>query len=57
MLDVIAAAAWETRDMVQIKANLQKHFKPTVVKTALIERVLGPIAKTASRRTTSAGRS
>lgn len=44
MLDVIAAAAWETSDMVQIKANLQKHFKPTVVKTNLIERVLGPIA-------------
>jgi hypothetical protein len=44
MLDVIAAAAWETSDMAQIKTNLQKHFKPTVVKTSLIERVLGPIA-------------
>ena len=44
MLDVIAAAAWNTTDMAQIKANLKQHFKPTIVKTNLIERLLGPIA-------------
>jgi hypothetical protein len=44
MLDVIAAASWETTDMTQIKTNLKKHFKPTVVKTNLVERLLGPIA-------------
>jgi hypothetical protein len=44
MLDVLAAAAWGSTDMVQIKANLKKHFKPTVVKTNLVERLLGPIA-------------
>ncbi len=44
MLDVIAAAAWDTTDMEQIKVNLRKHFKPTEVKTGLIERLLGPIA-------------
>jgi hypothetical protein len=44
MLDVLAAAAWESSDEAQIKANLQKHFKPTVVKTNLVERLLGPIA-------------
>ncbi len=44
MLDVIAAAAWHTNDMKQIKANLKQHFKPTEVKTNLIERLLGPIA-------------
>lgn len=45
MLDVIAAAAWETTDMAQIKANLKQHFKPAVVKTTLIERLLAPIAE------------
>src|SRR5690606_5719807 len=44
MLDVLAAAAWGSTDMVQIKANLKQHFKPTVVKTNLVERLLGPIA-------------
>lgn len=45
MLDVIAAAAWETTDMVQIKANLKKHFKPAEVKTNLFERLFAPIAQ------------
>ena len=45
MLDIIAAAAWETTDMAQIKANLKQHFKPTRVKTSLIERFLAPLAE------------
>lgn len=45
MLDIIAAAAWETTDMVQIKANLKQHFRPTKVKTSLIERFFAPIAE------------
>jgi hypothetical protein len=44
MLDVIGAAAWETTDPVQIKANLKQHYKPTPVGTSLVERLLGPIA-------------
>lgn len=43
MLDVLAAAAWETTDMQQIKANLRVHYKPTKVKTNLLERVFGPM--------------
>lgn len=45
MLDVIAAAAWETTDMKQIKANLKAHFKPTEVKTSPLERLFAPIAQ------------
>jgi len=45
MLDIIAAAAWETTDMVQIKANLKQHFRPTRVNTSLIERFLAPLAE------------
>lgn len=45
MLDIIAAAAWETGDMAQIKANLKQHFRPTKVKTSLIERFLAPLAE------------
>lgn len=45
MLDIVAAAAWETTDMAQIKANLKQHFKPTKVKTSLIERFLAPLAE------------
>jgi hypothetical protein len=43
MLDVLAAAAWETTDMKQIKANLRTHYKPTRVKTNLLERIFGPM--------------
>jgi hypothetical protein len=44
MLDVIAAAAWETTDRAQLKANLKAHYKPTKVKTNLLERLFGPMA-------------
>jgi hypothetical protein len=46
MLDVIAAAAWETTDYAQIKSNLKAHFKPTRVKANLFERIIGPAADT-----------
>lgn len=44
MLDIIAAAVWETTDMAQIKINLKAHFKPTEVKTSAFERFFAPIA-------------
>lgn len=44
MLDIIAAAAWETTDMQQIKVNLKAHFKPTEVKVSGFERFFAPIA-------------
>jgi hypothetical protein len=43
MLDVVAAAAWNTTDMAQLKVNLRKHFKPTVVKTGALERFFAPM--------------
>ena len=56
MLDVLAAAAWETTDMQQIKVNLQAHFKPTKVKTNLLERALRADGRRArSRPTTRSG--
>lgn len=44
MLDIIAAAAWQTTDMAQIKANLKAHFTPTEVKVSGFERFFAPIA-------------
>jgi len=44
MLDVLAAAVWDTTDMAQIKVNLRAHFKPTVVKTSGLERMFAPMA-------------
>lgn len=44
MLDVIAAAAWQTSDYDQIKANLSAHFQPTVIDTNLMERIFAPVA-------------
>lgn len=43
MLDVIAAAAWQTNDINQIDADLKAHFKPTVVKTSGLQRLFGPM--------------
>ncbi|MFT4089722.1 MAG: DUF2145 domain-containing protein [Asticcacaulis sp.] len=42
MLDVISAVAWETKDYTQIKANLTAHFKPTPIRTNILQRTLGP---------------
>lgn len=43
MLDVIAAAAWETRDPAQIRADERAHYTPTVVKAGPLMRLFGPI--------------
>ena len=43
LLDVIAAAAWQTNDYAQIKADLAAHFKPTVIHANLLERIFGPM--------------
>jgi len=42
LLDLIAAAAWETSDPAQIRANLEAHFEPTLIKAGPLERWLGP---------------
>ncbi len=43
MLDVVAAAAWETTSPAQIAANLRAHFTPTEVNVSGIQRVFGPL--------------
>ena len=43
MLDVIAAAAWETTDQAQIAANLRAHFTPTEVNVSGVQRLFGPL--------------
>ncbi len=44
MMDVIAAAAWETADSAQIRANLAAHYRPTPVAVGGLERWFGPLA-------------
>lgn len=44
MLNVLAAAIWETDDPQQITADLKAHFKPTIVKANAVMRLFGPIA-------------
>lgn len=46
MLDVIAAALWQTTDYDQIKANLTEHFDGTRVKVGFLARTFGPLADT-----------
>ena len=41
MLDVIAAAAWETDDQEQIAANLRAHFTPQAMDVGTLARVFG----------------
>ncbi len=43
VLDVVSAAAWQTDDYSQIKADLKAWFKPTVIHANLFQRVLGPM--------------
>ncbi|MBW8880910.1 MAG: DUF2145 domain-containing protein [Asticcacaulis sp.] len=43
VLDVVAAAAWQTSDYPQIKANLAAHFTPTVIHANVFERIFGPM--------------
>lgn len=42
LLDVIAAATWETTDRDQIKANLEAWFEPAPIRAGLFERLFGP---------------
>lgn len=42
MLDIVAAAAWETTDRTVLKTNLAAWFEPSPVQTSLFERVFGP---------------
>ncbi len=43
MLDVVAAAAWDTRDPAQIRADERAHYTPTVVKAGPLMRLFGPM--------------
>ena len=42
MLDVLAAAAWETTDRDTLKTNLAAWYEPARVQTSLLERMFGP---------------
>jgi len=42
LLDVVAAAAWETTDRDRIKTNLASWFDPVRIRTGLFERILAP---------------
>jgi hypothetical protein len=42
MLMVIGAAAWETTDPNQLRLNLARHFKPSVIKAGPLQRMFGP---------------
>ncbi|CAN5638699.1 hypothetical protein BH10PSE5_BH10PSE5_36050 [soil metagenome] len=44
MLNVIAAAIWQTSNPDQITADLKAHYKPTLVKANGVLRLFGPIA-------------
>jgi hypothetical protein len=44
MLNVIAAAIWNTNDPQQITADLKAHYRPTIVKANAVLRLFGPIA-------------
>ncbi len=44
MLDVVAAAAWQTSDPAQIQADLRAHYKPTVVQANMVMRLFAPLA-------------
>ncbi|MDP1736346.1 MAG: DUF2145 domain-containing protein [Caulobacter sp.] len=43
MLDVIAAAAWETGEPAQIALNLKAWFRPSVIKAGPLQRLFGPM--------------
>jgi hypothetical protein len=44
MLDVIAAAAWQTGDPDQIAANLRAYFEPQELEVGVLGRIFGPMA-------------
>jgi hypothetical protein len=43
MLDVVAAAAWETDDAAQIAANLKAYFEPQKLEVGALQRFFAPI--------------
>ncbi len=43
LLDIVAAAAWQTSDPRQIRADLAAHFKPSVVKAGGFTRFFAPM--------------
>ncbi|MEM7492668.1 MAG: DUF2145 domain-containing protein [Pseudomonadota bacterium] len=43
LLDVIAAAVWQTTDYQQLKVNLSEHFEASTVKTGPLARLFGPL--------------
>lgn len=43
MLDVIAAAAWQTGEPAQIALNLKAWFRPSVIKAGPLQRLFGPM--------------
>jgi hypothetical protein len=42
MLDVIAAAAWQSHDRPQLKANLAAYFEPAPIELTVFQRLFGP---------------
>jgi hypothetical protein len=44
MLEVVAAAAWQTADPERIRMNLRAHYQPSIVKAGVLMRVFGPMA-------------
>jgi len=44
MLNVISAAAWGSDDPKQVQANLNAHYRPSLVRAGLLMRTFGPLA-------------
>ena len=55
LLDLVAAAAWQTSDRARIKANLAAWFEPAVLRVSPLERLLGPMADERLRTADQAG--
>jgi hypothetical protein len=43
LLELVAAAAWQTADPEQIRLNLKAWFKPSIIKAGPLERLFGPM--------------
>ncbi|MDQ0463795.1 hypothetical protein QO010_001566 [Caulobacter ginsengisoli] len=43
VLDIVACAAWQTNDPDQVRVNLRKWFKPSVIKVDPLTRLIGPM--------------
>lgn len=43
LIDVMAAAIWETDDYTQIKANLRAYFEPTEIEAGPLKRLFAPL--------------